>query len=89
MVIKRVVLWLTVGSAFELPLSLSLAGVSATVTVTGQTEVLEAARSQIAGTVSEAELRTLPMSGRNFLEVALLIPGVSPTNTGFGNTNLS
>ncbi|NOT27267.1 MAG: TonB-dependent receptor [Acidobacteria bacterium] len=75
-------LTLTVGSAFELPLSLSLAGVSANVTVTGQTEVLEAARSQIAGTVSEVELRTLPMSGRNFLEVALLIPGVSPTNTG-------
>ena len=49
-------------------------------TVTGQVEVLEAARSQIAGTVSQAEVHNLPLNGRNFLEVALLIPGVSPTN---------
>jgi hypothetical protein len=42
--------------------------------------VLEAARSQIAGTVSEPEVRSLPMNGRNFLELALLVPGVSPTN---------
>ena len=50
------------------------------VTVTGEATVLEAARSQIAGTVSEAEVRSLPLNGRNFLELALLVPGVSPTN---------
>ena len=42
--------------------------------------MLEAARSQIAGTVSEAEVRSLPLNGRNFLDLALLVPGVSPTN---------
>ena len=44
--------------------------------------VLEAARSQIAGTVPQAEIQNLPMNGRNFLDLALLIPGVSPTNIG-------
>src|SRR4029434_1003655 len=44
--------------------------------------VLEAARSQIAATVSEPEVRSVPMNGRNFLELALLVPGVSPTNVG-------
>ena len=44
--------------------------------------MLEAARSQIAGTVSQAEMQILPMNGRNFLDLALLVPGVSPTNTG-------
>jgi hypothetical protein len=73
-------LTLTVGSAFELPLSLSLAGVDASVTVSADAAVLELARSQIAGTVSQAEVKTLPMNGRNFLDVALLVPGVSPTN---------
>src|SRR6202008_4000519 len=37
-------------------------------------------RSQIAATVPETEVRSLPMNGRNFLELALLVPGVSPTN---------
>lgn len=73
-------LTLTVGAAFELPVSLTVAGVDASVTVTGQTTVLEAARSQIASTVSQTEVRDLPLNGRNFLELALLVPGVSPTN---------
>jgi outer membrane receptor protein involved in Fe transport len=73
-------LTLTVGAAFELPVTLTVGAVDTTVTVTGDATVLEAARSQIASTVSEAEVRSLPMNGRNFLELALLVPGVSPTN---------
>jgi hypothetical protein len=76
----RRTLTLTVGAAFELPVTLSVGAVEATVTVTGETTVLEAARSQIAGTVQETEVRNLPLNGRSFLEIALLVPGVSPTN---------
>src|SRR4029434_5961185 len=43
---------------------------------------LESARSQISGTVRQSEVRNVPLNGRNFLDLALLIPGVSPTNTG-------
>jgi hypothetical protein len=75
-------LTLTVGGAFDLPVTLSVAGVSANVTVTAQATVIEAARSQIAGTVSETEARNLPLNGRNFLDLALLVPGVAPTNVG-------
>ena len=75
-------LTLTVGAAFDLPVTLSVAGVSTSVTVTGQTTVLEAARSQIAGTVSQTEAQNLPLNGRNFLDLALLVPGVSPANVG-------
>ena len=75
-------LTVTVGSAFDVPVTLAVAGVTADVTVTGQATVLEAARSQIAGTVSQTEVQSLPMNGRNFLDLALLIPGVSPTNVG-------
>ena len=69
------------GSAFELPLTLTVGGVDTSLTVTGQATVLEAARSQIAGTIEQREVQNLPMNGRNFLDLALLIPGVSPTNT--------
>jgi len=72
---------LTVGSAFELPVTLAVASTGASVTVTGEATVLEAARSQVAGTVPKTEIQDLPLNGRNFLDSALVIPGVSPTNT--------
>ena len=74
-------LTLTVGAAFELPLALSVESKQTNVVVTDDFTVLEAARSQIAGTVSRSEVASLPLNGRNFLDLALLIPGVSPTNT--------
>jgi len=72
---------LSAGSAFDLPIALAVAGIDATVNVAANAEVLETARSQIAGTVSQTEVHNLPMNGRNFLDLALLVPGVSPTNT--------
>jgi outer membrane receptor protein involved in Fe transport len=75
-------LTLTVGAAYELPVRLAVGAMEDTVTVTGEANVLEAARSQIAGTVSQAEVQALPLNGRNFLDLALLVPGVSPTNVG-------
>jgi len=75
-------LTLTLGSAFDLPVVLDVRTVEATVDVVAPVTVLDAARSQIAGTVSQVEIETLPMNGRNFLDVALLVPGVSPPNVG-------
>ena len=71
---------LTAGSAFDLPLTLTIAGIDTTVTVSGGAMLLDTARSQIAGTVPQIEIQNLPMNGRNFLDLALLVPGVSPTN---------
>jgi Carboxypeptidase regulatory-like domain/TonB dependent receptor len=72
---------LTVGSAFDLPIALTVASGRTVDTVTAEGAVLETARSQIAGTVSQSEIADLPLNGRNFLDLALLVPGVSPTNT--------
>jgi hypothetical protein len=47
-------LTLTVGAAFDLPIALALATMESDVTVTAPAIVLEAARSQIAATVSES-----------------------------------
>jgi Carboxypeptidase regulatory-like domain/TonB dependent receptor len=75
-------LTLTVGAAFEVPVSLAVGTLETGVTVSAEAVVLESARSQIAGTVSQAEVRNLPLNGRNFLDLALLVPGVSPPNVG-------
>ena len=74
-------LTLTAGSAFDLPISLAVATAETNVTVTGDAAIIETARTEIAGTVPREEIQNLPLNGRNFLDVALLIPGVSPTNT--------
>jgi hypothetical protein len=75
-------LTLTLGSAFDLPVSLTVGALEASVDVAAQATVLEAARSQIAGTVAQAEIERLPLNGRNFLDLALLVPGVSLPNVG-------
>jgi hypothetical protein len=72
---------LGVGSAFEIPISLAVAATGTNITVTGDTVVLEAARSEIASTIARSEITNLPLSGRNYFDVALFVPGVSPTNT--------
>ena len=74
-------LTLTVGAAFELPIALAVATTGTSVTVKSDAVVLEAARSQIAATIPQAEIAQLPLSGRNYFDVALFVAGVSPTNT--------
>ena len=74
-------LTLTVGAAFDLPVELQLQESTTNVTVQDNQAALEAARHQIAGTIEQTEVRNLPLNGRNFLDLTLLVPGVSPTNT--------
>jgi hypothetical protein len=78
-------LTLTIGAAFNLPVTLT-AGSTEAVTVTAESPVLEADRSQISGTISQTEAANLPFEGRNYLDIALLLPGVSPTNTASTQT---
>ena len=73
-------LTLNSGGALDLAIELSVATVNTQVTVTAAADVLETARSQIAGTVAEKEIQDVPLNGRNFLDLALLVPGASPAN---------
>ena len=75
-------LTVTAGSAFDLPLTLAVSGVSTSITIVDKPPLIDTARSQIAGTLQQQEIKNLPMNGRNFLDLALLVPGVSPTNIG-------
>jgi len=72
---------LTVGSAFDISFVLSIEAENTAVEVTDQPPIVEQTRSQIGPTVSESEATNLPFNGRNDLDLALLVPGVSPTNT--------
>lgn len=72
---------LSVGSTFDVTIPLQIGVAETTVDVSGEAAILETDRSQIAGTISQTEVNSLPLNGRNFLDLTLLLPGVSPTNT--------
>ena len=71
---------LTVGSAFDIALQLRLSA-ETNIQVTGDPPIIEGNRSQISETVLQPEIANLPYEGRNYLDLALFLPGVSPTNT--------
>jgi hypothetical protein len=72
---------LSLGAAFDLPIVLSVGATRATVNVDADAPLVEADRSQIAATITQNEVENPPFNGRNFLDLALLAPGVSSTNT--------
>jgi len=73
---------LTIGQALDVPLRLTVAGVAEEVNVTTDVPVVETVRTQVAETILPDEIDELPLNGRNYLDLALLVPGVTRTNTG-------
>lgn len=74
-------LQLSIGSAVDLSLQLGLGTQRTTLSVAADSPVMEENRSQISETVHQTEIDNLPYNGRNYLDLALLVPGVSLTNT--------
>jgi outer membrane receptor protein involved in Fe transport len=72
---------LAVGNSLDIPITLAISQ-SETIDVSGALPAIDTARTEIASNVSAEEVRTLPLNGRNYLDLALLAPGVSRTNTG-------
>lgn len=75
-------LTLSIGQSLDLPVRLEVAGVAAQVNIDSDVPMIESVRTQITETIRPREINELPLNGRNYLDLALLIPGVSPTNTG-------
>src|SRR4030095_7340956 len=49
---------------------------------TADVPLIEGVRTQVTETIRPRDIDKLPLNGRNYLDLALLIPAVSPTNTG-------
>ncbi len=72
---------LGVGEAVDVPITLSLEGIEESVAVVATLEAVELTRTALAGRVTPGEIEQLPLNGRNYLDLALLTPGVSRTVT--------
>jgi hypothetical protein len=71
-------LTLGVGQAIDVPVTLK-PGITASVDVVSSTPLVEAGRTQVSSRVTPAEVDSLPLNGRNYLDLALLAPNVSRT----------
>ncbi len=69
------------GGAYQMDCDLHLGRINTTANVSSEPQTVESARSEIAATVQTVEAQQLPFNGRNYLDLALLLPGVSQTNT--------
>lgn len=77
---------LTVGAEFTVDFSLKLGGVEVSITVTGQTALLETSKTVVGQTIKKEQLDALPTVNRDFLSLAQLSPGVSAGVGGNGPT---
>ena len=71
---------LTIGQQANIPVQLSAGGVSVGIDVVAGSEVVETGRTQQSSVINERELIDLPVSRRDFLNLALLTPGVNDSS---------
>jgi hypothetical protein len=71
---------LRVGDALSLRTELAVSGMSTEVNVYAETPVIEPERTQQANTIESVRIHNLPINRRNYLDFALLAPGVVETN---------
>ena len=75
---KRSGLLLEVGQTATVDIALTIAGVQETVDVGANARAVDTSRSVVDAVIGSAAIEALPLNGRNFLELALLVPGNAP-----------
>ena len=66
---------LEVGQSAVLTFALKLATVEETVTVTGESPLVDTRSSELTSRVSAGQVQDLPLNGRNWLDLVALVPG--------------
>ena len=68
---------LLVGQNATVPLQLKVATIEETVTVSGETPLVDIRSSQVAGNVDRRQMEELPLAGRNWMELSLQVKGIT------------
>ena len=71
---------LAIGEQANIPIQLTAAGVAVNVDVTVDSEIVSTERTQQSSVIDTRQVESLPLSRRNYLDLALLTPGVSDSD---------
>lgn len=74
---------LLVGNNATMPtLTMKLGALTETVMVTGESPLVDVTSSQVAGNIDRRQMAELPLQGRNWQELSLMVKGVTANNAG-------
>jgi hypothetical protein len=65
-----------VGQTLQVGLSLKPASVSSDISVVGQDVTVDTTSSVVAGNINSEDISDIPLNGRNYLQLASLVPGI-------------
>ena len=71
---------LTIGLEFQRDLTLTVQNLQESVTVTGETPIVETTQTKVGATVTQQQIDLLPIEGRSAPTLSLLMPGTSTDN---------
>jgi Carboxypeptidase regulatory-like domain/TonB dependent receptor-like, beta-barrel len=77
---------LTVGQTATIDVTMQVAGTSEVVKVTSEAPPVETTRSETSQVIDETHIDNLPTNGRQFVDFALLTPGVATGRTSIQST---
>lgn len=85
---QRIVL--TIGLEVRQDFRLKLSDLAETVTVVAEAPVVDVTKSEVSGIVTQKQIETLPINTRQYLNLALLMPGTSQdaVRTFYNNVNV-
>jgi hypothetical protein len=69
---------LAVGQELTVNLTLSLAGIAESLTVTAEAPIVEVTTNRLGTNITDAEIDSLPSAGRNQLSLMQMVPGLVP-----------
>jgi hypothetical protein len=72
---------MTIGLGLTQNFAMQVQSLSETITVTGESPVVDTTKSEVSGVVTQQQIETLPINSRQYLSLALLMPGTSMDST--------
>ncbi len=76
---------LLVGQVLTIDIQVHPASISSTVDVTAEAATVSTATSSVGGNIDPTQMRDLPLNGRNWMNLALMVPGVTTNDVDSNN----